>query len=248
MHSFVFLALAGFAAGVINALAGGGGFITFPALLLAGLPPVAANASGNIAVFPGIVASIWAYRREIRKSAAFSIRFLLLLSLLGGLSGALILLLAPAAVFVRVLPWLMLAATIVFAIGNFAPARLLRRLALHGRGIHAVQFILSVYGGYFGAGLGFMLLAALTLYGLRDVHAMNGLKLMFALATTIAAAIAFIIAGQIYWPQTIVVAVTALVGGYAGAQGAKRIDPQLIKLLIVALSGGLTAYFFWHRA
>jgi uncharacterized protein len=248
MLSYVFLALAGFAAGAINSLAGGGGFITFPALLFAGLPPVAANASGNIAVFPGIIASIWAYRRDIRASIAFNIRFLVLLSLLGGLIGALILLLAPASVFVRVLPWLMLCATFVFAFGNFAPARILRRFALRGRSVHAVQFILSVYSGYFGAGLGFMLLAALTFYGLRDIHAMNGLKLIFALATTVAAAVAFIIAGQIHWTPLIVVAVTALLGGYAGAQGAKRVDPKLVKLLIVALGCALTVYFFWHGA
>src|SRR3954468_9370528 len=157
MLSYSLLVLAAFAAGVINAIAGGGAFITFPALVFAGVPPVAANASSTVALFPGQATSALAYRRDILGITEFGLPAFIGLSLGGGLAGALLLLYTPNAVFSDLVPWLMLFATVVFAIGNFAPKGVAAKLRLSGP---AVQFIISIYGGYFGGGIGFLMLAA----------------------------------------------------------------------------------------
>ncbi len=230
----------------MNAVAGGGQFIIFPALLFTGLPPVVANITGGVATIPGQFSSVWAYRQNIRAATVFDIKLLMVVSTAGGLLGALILLFTPSAVFTGVLPWLMLLATLVFAFGNFAPASVLQRFRLGARGVHATQFLIAIYGGYFGAGIGFMMLAALTLYGMRDIHAMNGLKMMLALCMTLVSSVAFISAGQVRWPDVIVMGLASLAGGYAGAHGAKRIDPRLVKLFVVTLGLTLTVYFFAH--
>ncbi len=248
MSALLFLALAGFAGGAMNAVAGGGQFIIFPALLFAGVPPVAANITGGIATIPGQFSSVWAYRHDIRAATVFDVRLLMLASAAGGLIGALTLLLTPSAVFTGVLPWLMLLATIVFTAGNFAAPRLLQHFRLGSRSVHAIQFLIAIYGGYFGAGIGFMMLAALTLYGMRDIHAMNGLKMMLALCMTLTSSVAFITAGQVHWSEAIIMGLASLAGGYAGARGAKRIDPRIIKLCVVALGVTLTVYFFLRSA
>ncbi len=230
----------------MNAVAGGGQFIIFPALLFTGLPPVAANITGGVATIPGQFSSVWAYRQNIRAATVFDIKMLMLLSTAGGLLGALTLLLTPSAVFTGVLPWLMLLATIVFTFGNFAPASTLQRFRLGPRGVHAIQFLIAVYGGYFGAGIGFMMLAALTLYGMRDIHAMNGLKMLLALCMTLVSSVAFISAGQVRWAEVIIMGLASLAGGYAGAHGAKRIDPHVVKIFVALLGVTLTVYFFIH--
>ena len=242
------LLVAAFAMGAMNAVAGGGSFLSFPALLFIGVPPVAANVTNNLAGIPGIFSSVWAYRHDIRAATKFDIRILVAVSLVGGLVGALLLLWTPSAVFAGFIPWLMLLATAVFAFGNFAPPRLLQRVELGSRGVNIAQFFIAVYGGYFGAGIGFLMLAALTLYGMRDIHAMNGLKLIFALAMSIVSSGAFILAGKVLWPEAIVMGAAALAGGYAGARGVKFVPPRLIKLFVVVLGAALTLYFFIHGA
>jgi len=242
------LLLAGFVTGVMNAVAGGGSFVAFPTLLFIGVPAIPANVTTTVATVPGQFASVWAYRHDIRAATQFDIRMLLAVSVAGGLIGALILLATPSAVFAGVLPWLMLLATAIFAFGNFAPKAVLQRFTLGMRGVLIAQFVIAIYGGYFGAGIGFMMLAALTLYGMRDIHAMNGLKLMLALCMTVVSSAAFVLAGKIYWPEALVMCVATLVGGYVGAHGAKRIKPGIVKVFIVVLGAGLTVYFFVHHA
>ncbi len=235
---------AAFITGLMNAVAGGGSFVSFPALLFIGMPPIAANVTTTIATVPGQFASVWAYRHDIRSATQFDIRLLLAISTVGGLIGALILLWTPSAVFEGLLPWLMLLATVIFAFGNFAPTKILERFTLKTRGVLIAQFFIAVYGGYFGAGIGFMMLAALTLYGMRDIHAMNGLKLMLALCMTLVSSFAFIVASKIFWPEAIVMCCGTLAGGYIGARAAKRINPKIIKIFIVVLGVSLTIYFF----
>jgi uncharacterized protein len=247
MLSDLVLAAAAFVAGVLNAVAGGGAFITFPALLLAGVPPVAANASSTVALFPGQATSAWAYRRDIGGIGEFGVGVFIALSLVGGLLGAILLLATPNAVFAGLVPFLLLFATAVFAIGNFVPGAT-RRLRIGHGCVLAVQFVISVYGGYFGGGIGILMLAALTLYGMRDIHAMNGLKVLLAALMNGAAVIAFILSGIVLWPQTLVMAVAAIAGGYVGALAAKRVDQRLIKGFVVALGVALTAYFFVRGA
>jgi len=136
--------------------------------------------------------------------------------------------------------------TVVFAIGNFAPLEVVRRLELGPRGARVAHFIISIYGGYFGGGIGFLMLAALTLYGMRDINAMNGLKMALVGVMTVTAMVAFIIADVVRWPQTLPMLISSVIGGYVAARIAQRIDQRLIKGFIVVFGAGLTVYFFWH--
>jgi uncharacterized membrane protein YfcA len=247
MLTTLILAAAAFTAGVLNAVAGGGAFVTFPALLLAGVPPVAANASSTVALFPGQATSAFAYRNDIGGITEFRVSVFIALSVVGGLVGALLLLLTPNAVFAGLVPFLLLFATSVFAIGNFVPGAT-RRLSLSHGGVLAVQFVISVYGGYFGGGIGILMLAALTLFGMRDINAMNGLKVLLAALMNGAAVIAFIVSGIVHWPETLVMAVSSIAGGYVGALGAKRVDQRAIKGFVVVLGVALTVYFFVRGA
>jgi len=242
------LFVAGLITGVMNAVAGGGSFVAFPALLLVGIPAISANVTTTVATVPGQFASVWAYRDDIRTATHFDIKALLAISVVGGLVGAAILLATPNGVFSGILPWLMLLATAIFIFGSFAPKRFLLRFTIGTRGVLAAQFAIAVYGGYFGAGIGFMMLAALTLYGMRDIHAMNGLKLALALCMTVVSSAAFVYAGKVYWTEALVMCVATLIGGYAGALGAKQVRPELIKVFIALLGAGLTLYFFIHGA
>ena len=198
----VILIAAAFLGGALNSLAGGGTLVTFPALLFAGLNPIDANASSVTALFPGTFAGAWAYRRNILAIAELSVLGLFILSLVGGLIGALLLLWTPATVFATLVPWLILFATIVFAVGNFAPVEAIQRIQLGSRSALVALFIIAIYGGYFGGGIGFLILAAFTLVGMRDINAMNGLKMGLVGVMTVTAIIAFIAANVVRWPET----------------------------------------------
>jgi uncharacterized protein len=242
----IVLTAAAFLGGALNALAGGGSLVTFPALLFAGLNPIDANASSVVALFPATFVSAWAYRRSIFDATEVSVMGLSVSSLIGGLLGALLLLSTPTSVFAGLVPWLVLFSTFVFAVGNFAPLDLIRRLQLGPRGAVVVHFAISVYGGYFGGGIGFLLLAALTLFGMRDINAMNGLKMALVGIMTAASMAAFIVADVIRWWEVLPMLPSAVIGGYVAARAAQRLDQRLIKGLIVVLGTGVTAYFFWH--
>jgi uncharacterized protein len=249
MLSYILLMLAAFTSGVLNAIAGGGAFVTFPALLFAGVPPVAANATSTVALFPGQMASAWAYRRDTRGVQGIGVPAFILLSLVGGLIGALLLLFTSNAVFARLVPWLLLFATLVFAAGNFlGMGKAGGRARLGRRGVLVTQFLISIYGGYFGGGIGFLMLAALTLFGMRDIHAMNGLKILLATLMNGAAVVAFVLAGIVDWPEAVVMAIASVAGGYVGALGAKRVDQRILKGCVVALGVALTVYFFMRGA
>lgn len=246
MLTLIILTAASVVAGVINSLAGGGTLITFPALLFAGLNPIHANASSVVALMPGTFSGAWAYRDKILTVTEVSVTRFVAVSLVGGFLGALLLLWTPTAIFAGLVPWLTLFSTIVFAVGNFAPLELIRRLNIGPRGALVVHFVISLYGGYFGGGIGFLLLAALTLYGMRDINAMNGLKMMLVGVMSLTSIVAFSVAGVVSWPETVPMLIGSTVGGYIGAHGAKRIDQRVIKAFVVLLGAGLTVYFFWH--
>jgi uncharacterized membrane protein YfcA len=242
----VILIAAAFLGGALNSLAGGGTLVTFPALLLAGLDPIDANASSVVALFSGTFAGAWAYRRNILAIGEISIVGLFALSLLGGLIGALLLLWTPTAIFASLVPWLILFATVVFAVGNFAPMNAIRRIQLGPRSALVVVFIMAIYGGYFGGGIGFLMLAAFTLFGMRDIYAMNGLKMALVGIMTTTAVIAFIVADVVRWPQTLPMLAGSAFGAYAAAHWAQRLDQRLIKGFVVVLGTALTVYFAWR--
>ena len=242
----VILIAAAFLGGALNSLAGGGTLVTFPALLFAGLNPIDANASSVVALFSGTFAGAWAYRRNILAVAEFSVLGLFVLSLVGGLIGALLLLWTPATIFAALVPWLILFATIVFAVGNFAPVETIQRIQLGPRSALTALFIIAIYGGYFGGGIGFLILAAFTLVGMRDINAMNGLKMGLVGVMTVTAILAFIVANVVRWPETLPMLVSSAVGSYMAAHWAQRLDQRLIKGFVVVLGAGLTIYFAWR--
>jgi uncharacterized membrane protein YfcA len=242
----VILIAAAFLGGALNSLAGGGTLVTFPALLFAGLNPIDANASSVVALFSGTFAGAWAYRRNILAIAEFSVLGLFILSLVGGLIGALLLLWTPATVFATLVPWLILFATIVFAVGNFAPVETIQRIQLGPRNALVTLFIVAIYGGYFGGGIGFLILAAFTLVGMRDINAMNGLKMGLVGVMTVTAIIAFIAANVVRWPETLPMLASSALGSYMAAHWAQRLDQRLIKGFVVVLGAGLTVYFAWR--
>jgi uncharacterized membrane protein YfcA len=244
--TLIVLSAAAFVAGIINALAGGGSLVTFPALLFAGLNPIDANASSVVALISGTFSGAWAYRDKILDIREVNVTSFLVVSLVGGLLGALLLLWTPIAVFAGLVPWLVLFSSVVFAIGNFAPLELIQRLSIGPRAALVVHFVISLYGGYFGGGIGFLMLAALTLYGMRDINAMNGLKMMLVGLMGLSSIVAFAIADVIRWPETVPMLIASLIGGYVGAHGAQKVDQRLVKGFVVLLGAGLTVYFFWH--
>lgn len=244
MNTFVLLFGAGLIAGAMNAVAGGGSFLTLPVLMLAGVPSVSANASSSVALLPGSLASTWAYRTGFSTVGEVSLRALLVTSLAGGFIGALLLLLTPQAAFEAVIPWLLLLATGVFALGPRAGQTLRRRVRIDARPVLAAQFLLAVYGGYFGGAVGIMMMAVWSLLSPAELSAMNPAKTLLVAATNTVAVLCFIIAGKVWWPQTLAVLFSAMLGGYASARVARHLDPRHLRLGVSLLSALVTIAFF----
>lgn len=238
------LALAGFAAGVLNAVAGGGTFLTFPALVWTGLPPVMANATATVTALPGYLGSAWGYRRDMRAEGALPVRAMLAIAAAGGLAGALLLMVTPEEVFAGIVPWLLLVATLLFA---FAP-RLLPRLASGGVGARTSAGIIlatAVYGGYFNGGLGILLLAAFSLTGFTDLHAMNGFKNAVSALLSVISSLTWAAAGLIAWDAALLLAAATTAGGYLGAHFARRLrNTAWLRAGIVLIGLAMTVAFF----
>jgi len=250
LDSWILLAGAGLVAGIMNAVAGGGTFVTLPALIFAGVPSVAANATSTVALFPGTLASAYAYRREFRSFGSIEgnvdIRTLLGISAMGGLVGALLLLFTPNKSFDAIVPWLMLLGTLAFAFGPQLSVVLRRHFRIGRRTMMACQFVLSIYGGYFGGAVGVMLMACWSLLGMTDLLAMNAAKTLLVTAMNTVAAICFAVAGLVWWPQALAMMAASVVGGYLGASVARRLNQAMFRRLVSALYFALTAAFFWR--
>jgi uncharacterized protein len=246
--TLIFLFFAGALGGALNAVAGGGSFISFPALLFTGVPPIAANATNTVALWVGQTASTGAYRKHLDISRRVMIP-LAVTSLIGGIAGAFLLLHTPAQTFLRVLPWLMLGATLLFIFGGRL-ARSQNGLA-HDISTSALAFatvfelVVAVYGGYFGGGIGILNLAMLAVVGMTDIHAMNALKVVLAGIINGVAVVTFIVAGAVVWKQAGVMIAGALLGGYFGAHYAQKLPQAWIRSFVIAVGTGMTAYFFW---
>jgi uncharacterized membrane protein YfcA len=229
--------------GAINSVAGGGSFVAFPALLFAGIPPIPANATNTIALWPASAASAVAYRREIC-DVRQQILPLGVASLVGGLGGALLLLQTSNQTFVLLVPWLLLFAALLFSFGN-AFVRRVTRGARASLGLAVVvQAVISVYGGYFGGGMGIMMLAVLSLMGMTDIHRMNGLKTLLTTLINGVAVAAFIVARAVAWGPGLVMVVGGVAGGYAGALLARRANPKNVRYVVLVVAWTMTGYFF----
>jgi uncharacterized membrane protein YfcA len=244
----IFLFAAGALGGAINAVAGGGSFVTFPALLFTGVGPVAANATNTLALWIGVTASGGAYRKHLNISRRVMIP-LILTSVVGGLAGAILLVKTPAQTFLRVLPWLLLGATLLFAFGKHLTGRMAAGISHESSnaavaGASVFELGVAIYGGYFGGGMGIMNLAMLSALGMTDIHAMNALKVVLAGVTNGVATLTFIAAGAILWPQAIVMTLGASLGGYFAAHYAQRLPQSWIRLFVLLVASAMTVYFF----
>jgi uncharacterized protein len=239
-------------AGVMNAVAGGGTFLTFPALVFAGIPSVAANQTSTIAVFPGQIASCWAYR-TILAADLRTVLVLGLTSLVGGMAGAIVLLNTPTPAFDRLVPWLLLFATLLFAFGNKIRSRFGWRLVhsshseIGWRALFkaaCLQLIIGLYGGFYGAGAGILELAVLDMLGFDDINLANALKVILTAAFNALAVVVFIAAGKIFWSEGLIVAAASVIGGYSGAWVAQRLPQSFLRGFVIFVGVVMTVYFF----
>ncbi|MCC0062796.1 MAG: sulfite exporter TauE/SafE family protein [Defluviimonas sp.] len=249
MMTVLILVLAGLGAGALNAIAGGGTFLTFPALVWAGVPPIMANATATFAALPGYAGSAWAYRSEIERGGNPPLAHLVGTAIVGGLTGAGLLLVTPEELFSGVVPWLLLVATVAFAAGP----SFVRYLARSGREMSgpaglALVFVVSVYGGYFNGGLGIMLLAVFGVIGMTNLHRMNGLKNLMSVVLSVVSVAAWAVAGLIDWGNLLVVGLSCALGGYVGAVLARRVrNTTLLRLFIVAIGLIMAVVFFMRN-
>lgn len=244
MHDALPLIGAGFLAGTLNALAGGGSFVTLSALIAAGVPSVLANASSTVALYPAGVASAWVYRGGLGRVCGVPLGPTLAATLLGGCAGALLLLATPDRAFDRLLPWLLLAATAALLAGPRLGAALRARFRAGVGTVLAVQLLLGVYGGYFGGAVGLMMMAAWSLVEGADVKALNPPRTLMVTAANTVAVLCFALAGAVRWHEAALVGVGALGGGYGGAHLGRRAPARVVRIGTVALACVLTAVFF----
>ena len=241
--------------GAQNSVAGGGSFLLFPTLLAIGMPPVIANTTNTAALWPGSIASVFGYRDEVKQvwktqKGAFA---LVIVSLVGGLIGAALLLGTSSSVFSGLLPWLLLIATLLFAFGNrlSAAARVRsEHLKLPDWSITAIiwgmQLVTAIYGGYFGAGIGIVMLAVLTIWGMKNIHEMNGIKTLLATSINGVAVVYFVARGTVDFPSVLWMIAGAIIGGYFGARLGRLVNPIRMRQFITVVAILLTIYFFAH--
>jgi uncharacterized membrane protein YfcA len=249
LHTGAFLFFAALLGGSLNAVAGGGSFIGFPALLFTGIPAVPANATNTVALWCGLAFSGGAFRRQLKVSRVVLIA-LASVSLAGGIFGALLLLRTPGETFLKVLPWLMLFAVLLFIFGPRITGRNASAVVAREPGAKSIvaasvfQFLVAIYGGYFGGGMGFVILAMLTAFGMADIHEMNAFKIVLSSSTNGVAVIIFMLRHAVYWPQALVMICGAAIGGYFGAHYSLRLPKIWVRSFVIAVGAGMTTYFF----
>jgi uncharacterized membrane protein YfcA len=240
------LAAAGMAGGAMNALAGGGSFVTLPAMIAAGIPSVAANASSTVALYPGGATSAWVYRHGLTNVDGLPFVPSLVATLIGGLAGALLLVSTPSSVFDGVLPFLLLTATLMLLVGPRLGAAVRARVAGGPVTVTALQFVLGVYGGYFGGGVGLMMLAAWGLVARADIKALNPLRMMMVTAANTIAMLCFVWLRVVWWPQVIALGLGAILGGYVGAHIGRRLPAAIVRAVTIAIAVTITISFFYR--
>jgi uncharacterized membrane protein YfcA len=243
MMTYAIILLAGLWAGVQNSLAGGGSFVTLPTLIFSGLTPLAANITSTVALFSSQISSGWAGRKLVTGTSSTSFRALFFISLLGGVIGAWLLLNTPSSIFTRLVPWLVLFATTLFAWGSFFRKTPAQDSQLGKSATLLMQFFIAIYGGYFGGGIGFLMIAALTLAGVPTRNA-GATKNVLAGVMNAAAVLMFVFSPEVDWVSAGIMAIGATAGGFAGAWALHRVNERILRLAIVALGLALTVGLF----
>lgn len=244
MNEFLIVAGAGLIAGAMNALAGGGSFVSLPALIAVGVPPVQANASSTVALFPGGIASAWAYRDGLGPVGAVSLRPLLITTVIGGVIGAILLLWTPTKTFDFLLPWLLLIASLALGFGRRIGEWLRRRWRIRQSAVLVAQFALGIYGGYFGGAVGIMMMSIWGLLDSRDLKSLNAPRTLLVSAANIIAVLTFIVAQAVHWPETIVMLIAATIGGYTGALIGRSASAKAVRVTTLSLTACITLAFF----
>jgi uncharacterized protein len=244
MSKFLLICGAGLLAGAMNALAGGGSFVSLPALIAAGVPSVAANASSTVALFPGGAASAWAYRDGLVPVGSVPLRWMLFITLVGGAIGAILLLSTPVETFDRVLPWLLLLAALALGFGPRLGVWLRRRWRITPAAVLTVQFALAIYGGYFGGAVGIMMMAVWGLLENRDLKSLNAPRTLLVAAANMMAVLTFVVAQAVQWRETAVMLTAAALGGYGGAQIGRRAPAAAVRAGTLLLTIAITLAFF----
>jgi hypothetical protein len=250
----IWLVVAAFLAGVLNAVAGGGSFLLFPAMLGTGMPPVQANATNTVALWPGQLTSVAAYWQDIRKNVQLAIP-MGVAGLLGGTAGALVLLNTPQTTFLHLVPWLLLVAATIFAVSQPISRWLERRKQGIARSerpprrllVFLCTIVVCFYIGYFGAGAGFLIITLLSLFGFEDLNEINALKVV---STTMANGIAFVIfvvGGEVEWHYCLMAMVACAVGGYVSARLARMVPQPVLRGTVIVIGFGMAAWFFWKN-
>jgi uncharacterized protein len=256
--SWIWLTIAAFLAGLLNAVAGGGSFLLFPAMMGMKMLPIQANATNTVALWPGQLTSVAAYWKDVRRNVRVALP-MAVAGLLGGTAGAIVLLNTPQMTFLHLVPWLLLVAAVIFALSGPVSRWLERRKASTNQGtvgevhrpnmvaIFLLTIVVCFYIGYFGAGAGFLIITLLSLFGYQDLTEINALKVV---STTMANGIAFVlfvINGQVVWRYCLVAMVTCAIGGYTSASLARKIPQPLLRATVVAIGLGMAAWFFWKQ-
>ena len=244
---FLLLFGAGLLAGTMNAAAGGGSFVTLPSLVFAGIPSVAANATSTVALFPGTLASAYAYRHDAKPFGHVSMRVMLAVMIAGGFTGAMLLLYTPSRTFDRIIPWLLLFGSLVFTFGPRVNAWLRKFVHIGPKTVVVVQFFLGTYAGYFGGAVGIMMMAAWSLLGVTDIRAMSAVRMTLVGAANSIAVVIFIVSRLVYWPQMVVVMIAGILGGYFGARVVRKLPVAGVRLGISALAFVMTAAVFYRQ-
>ena len=248
---YAWLVTASWIAGVMNAMAGGGSFLSFPAMLAVGVLPIQANATNTVALWPGQLTSVAALRGDLRRDL---LPVVCGASILGGVSGAVVLLNTRQITFLHLVPWLLLIASLLFGLSGPVSRWLRRRSRIphehHKPALVPLFFVLlpvCFYIGYFGAGAGFLIMTALALFGVEEMHALNSLKVLAACLSNLCAVVTFIVSGAVMWRYCIISMLFAGVGGYVGAQYARRMSASVLRTIVVVTGCAVAGYFFWRN-
>jgi uncharacterized membrane protein YfcA len=253
---YLWLVTASLLAGVMNAMAGGGSFISFPAMLSMGVLPIQANATNTVALWPGQLTSLAALRGDLRKEL---LPVIVTTSILGGVAGAEVLLHTRQRTFLHMIPWLLLTGALIFGVSGPVSRWMRQRSRVAGAENHrrpmpgfvpllCALFPVCFYIGYFGAGGGFLIMTVLALFGLEEMHELNALKVVAACTSNFVAIVTFVFSGAILWHYCLISMVFAAVGGYIGAQYARRMDPAVLRGIVVVTGVVIAGYFFWRQA